>query len=199
MKQWKRLIKERWEFMAYTKQELRQAYIARLQQLDLNTRFHEEKRLTSALFDTPEWMNANVIATTMSQSLELDTAPIILHARHEGRQIVVPRTLPHRQMEFVALDEDTIFEETDFGILDPQDGKVYSPDEIDLMIVPGVAFTRSGKRIGFGGGYYDRYLSQYHGQTIAVAFTTQVAEENEWIAEEHDQTVDQVISLPETD
>lgn len=185
--------------MTYTKRELRQAYIARLQQLDLNTRFHEEKRLTSALFDTPEWMDAKVVATTMSQSLELDTAPIILHARHEGRQVVVPRTLPNRQMEFVALNEDTEFDETDFGILEPHDGQVYQPDEIDLMVVPGVAFTRSGHRIGFGGGYYDRYLSKYHGKTVSLAFTTQIADEGEWETEDHDQQVDHVISLSETD
>ena len=123
--------------MTYSKKELRQAYIARLQQLDLNTRLHEEKRLTSMLFDQPEWMNAKVIATTLSQSLELDTSPIILHARHENRQIVVPRTLPDRQMEFVALNEDTEFVETTFGILEPKNGRVYQPDEIDLMIVPG--------------------------------------------------------------
>ena len=78
--------------MTYSKKELRRAYIARLQQLDLNTRLHEEKRLTSMLFDQPEWMDAKVIATTLSQSLELDTSPIILHARHENRQVVVPRT-----------------------------------------------------------------------------------------------------------
>lgn len=108
------------------------------------------------LIDQPEWTGAKTIAVTLSQSFEIDTAPIILHARHKGQQIVVPRTLPHRQMEFVELNEDTDFDETSFGILEPHDGKVYSPDEIDLMVVPGVAFTASGNRLGFGGGYYDQ-------------------------------------------
>ena len=185
--------------MTYSKKELRQAYIARLQQLDLNTRLHEEKRLTSLLFDQPEWMNAKVIATTLSQSLELDTSLIILHARHENRQIVVPRTLPDRQMEFVALNEDTEFVETTFGILEPKDGRVYQPDEIDLMIVPGVAFTLSGRRIGFGGGYYDRYLDKYNGDTVSLSFTTQLANENEWQSDQYDRHVNKVLSLPETD
>ena len=139
--------------MAYSKKELRQAYIARLQQLDLNTRLYEERKLASLLYDQPEWTGAKTIAVTLSQSFEIDTAPIILHARHKGQQIVIPRTLPHRQMEFVELNEDTDFDETSFGILEPHDGKVYSPDEIDLMVVPGVAFTASGNRLGFGGGY----------------------------------------------
>lgn len=182
--------------MTYSKKELRQAYIARLQQLDLNTRLNEEKKLASLLYDQPEWLNAKTIATTLSQSFEIDTAPIILHARHKGQQVVVPRTLPNRQMEFVELNENTNFDETSFGILEPHDGKVYSPDEIDLMIVPGVAFTLSGKRIGFGGGYYDRYLQNYHGQTLSMALTTQLADEGEWEAEDFDQRVGKVLYLP---
>lgn len=183
--------------MTYSKSELRQAYIARLQQLDVNTRLREEKKLSSELFDQPEWMGAKVIALTLSQSFEIDTAPLILHARHEGRTVVVPRTLPHRQMEFVELREDSTFEETNFGVLEPKDGRIFKPAEIDLMVVPGVAFTVDGHRLGFGGGYYDRYLTKYHGKTISLALPTQLAREDEWDHEDHDQKIDHVITIPE--
>ncbi|WP_267202059.1 5-formyltetrahydrofolate cyclo-ligase [Limosilactobacillus kribbianus] len=183
--------------MTYSKKELRQAYIARLQQLDLNTRLSEEKRLVSMLFNQPEWMSAKTIGLTLSQSFEIDTAPILLHARHEGRTVVVPRTLPKRQMEFVEINEETNFDESSFGILEPHDGRVYAPDEIDLMVVPGVAFTKDGQRLGFGGGYYDRYLSKYHGKTIALALPTQLADAGEWTPDEHDLAVDRVLTLPE--
>ena len=88
--------------MTYSKAELRQAYIARLQQLDVNTRLKEEQALASELYDQAAWMRAKVIALTLSQSFEFDTAPLILHARHEGRTVVVPRTLPKRQMESLS-------------------------------------------------------------------------------------------------
>lgn len=183
--------------MAYSKNELRQAYIARLQQLDLNTRLSEEKRLTSMLFNQPEWMRAKTVALTLSQSFEIDTAPILLHARHEGRTVVVPRTLPKRQMEFVEITESTNFAESSFGILEPADGRVFGPDEIDLMVVPGVAFTQDGQRLGFGGGYYDRYLSKYHGDTVALALPTQLADNGEWQPDEHDQQIAKVLTLAE--
>lgn len=183
--------------MTYSKAELRQAYIARLQQLDVNTRLSEEQHLASQLYDQPEWMGAKVIALTLSQSFEIDTAPLILHARHEGRTVVVPRTLPHRQMEFVELKENTTFNETSFGVLEPKDGQVYEPAQINLMVVPGVAFTAAGQRLGFGGGYYDRYLSHYHGQTVALALPTQLAVPDEWEPEEHDQVIDHVITIAE--
>ncbi|WP_421388272.1 5-formyltetrahydrofolate cyclo-ligase [Limosilactobacillus fermentum] len=180
--------------MTYTKKEMRKAYIARLQQLDLNTRVREERRLVSRLYDQPEWVSAKTVAITLSQSFEVDTAPLILHARHKGQTVVVPRTLPHRQMEFVAIDEDTTFEETSFGVLEPVDGTVIPAEEIDLMVVPGVAFTTTGKRLGFGGGYYDRYLANYQGATISLALDTQVAAEDEWEADPFDITVNKVLT-----
>ena len=67
--------------MTSSKSELRQAYIARLQQLDVNTRLKEEQALASELYDQAAWMGAKVIALTLSQSFEIDTAPLILHAR----------------------------------------------------------------------------------------------------------------------
>ena len=181
--------------MTYTKKEMRQAYIARLQQLDSNIKLKEERALAQKLYDQPAWLNAQVIALTLSQSFELDTAPLILRARHKGQTVVVPRTLPHRQMEFVELTEETHFGESSFGVLEPLDGRVFDKADIDLMVVPGVAFTPAGKRLGFGGGYYDRYLADYTGATVAVVLTTQVAQADEWPGETHDITVQQVVSL----
>ena len=100
--------------LTHSKKEMRKAYLARLQQLDQNTRLREQHRLAQKLYDLPQWTNAKTVALTMSQSFELDTAPLILHARHEGKRVLVPRTLPKRQMEFVQIDEDTEFEETGF-------------------------------------------------------------------------------------
>lgn len=181
-----------------SKKEMRKAYIARLQQLDLNTRLKEEQALASRLYDQPEWFGANVIGLTLSQSFEINTAPIILHARHKGQTIVVPRTLPNRQMEFVVLTESTEFNETHFGVLEPVNGEVLQPDDIDLMVVPGVAFTLSGDRLGFGGGYYDRYLAKYTGPKFAMALNTQIAEENEWSKDDFDIPIDKVINLQES-
>lgn len=181
--------------MTYSKKEMRRAYVARLQQLDMNTRLHEERRLASKIFDTQEWLSAETIALTMSHSFEIDTAPLILHARHLGQKVVVPRTLPHHQMEFVTIDEGTDFVETSFGVLEPEDGQVVTPDQIDLMVVPGIAFTLAGDRLGFGGGYYDRYLDKYHGRTVSLAMTTQIAQPGEWEVDDHDHQIDHLITL----
>lgn len=183
--------------MTFSKKEMRKAYLARLQQLDLNTRMQEQERLASKLYDQPEWLRARTIALTISMPLEFNTAPIILHARHKGKRVVVPRTLPNRQMEFVELKEDTNFVESNFGVLEPEGEQTVDPSDIDLMVVPGVAFTLAGNRLGFGGGYYDRYLSKFPGNTVSMALTTQIAEPGEWPTEEHDVKIQKIINLLE--
>ena len=58
-----------------------------------------------------------------------------------------------------------------------------------------MAFTADGKRLGFGGGYYDRYLANYLGQTVSLALTTQLADAVEWPVEDHDVMIGQVVNL----
>lgn len=180
--------------MTYSKQELRRAYIARMRQLDIASKVKEQEKLASRLYDQQEWVVANMVALTMSQSFEVDTGPIIMHARHKGKRVVVPCTLPKRQMEFVELNEETKFKETAFGLLEPENGTVVTPDEIDLMVVPGVAFKENGQRLGFGGGYYDRYLAKYPGFKCSLVLSTQLADDDEWKADSFDIPVDRIIT-----
>jgi 5-formyltetrahydrofolate cyclo-ligase len=68
-------------------------------------------------------------------------------------------------------------------------------EDIDLLIVPGLAYTRDGFRLGFGGGYYDRYLPQYKGKSISLAFHFQVIPH--FPLEEHDIAVSKLITNEE--
>lgn len=180
--------------MTASKNGIRQAYIARLRQLDPTTRQREEQKLYAKLFSQQEWLTARSVAVTMSMGFEIDTHPIILRGQEEGKQILVPRTLPKHQLEFVTIDEASQFEETHFGVLEPVNGDVWPAEQIDLIVVPGVAFTKSGKRLGFGGGYYDRYLQHYSGRTLSLALDVQLAAEDAWTSDNTDVQIGGVIS-----
>ncbi|MDR4196902.1 5-formyltetrahydrofolate cyclo-ligase, partial [Bacillus cereus] len=101
--------------------------------------------------------------------------------------ILVPKTLPERQMCFFKIDPDTRFERTAFGVLEPLSDHSFSPDAIDLLIVPGVVYHQNGYRIGFGGGYYDRYLANYPNQTCSLVFQEQI--NNQLVPESFDKKV----------
>ena len=69
------------------------------------------------------------------------------------------------------------------------------PSQIDLLIVPGLAYTQAGYRLGFGGGYYDRFLRDYDGKTISLAFNCQMIPQID--LEEHDLPVSKIITNTE--
>ncbi len=181
--------------MTYSKKELRQAFISRLRQMDLQTKKKQEKELREQLYILPEWTSAKVIATTLSMSFELDTQPLIIHAQHKGKEVVVPRVTGKRRMEFVRLTEQTQFQESSFGVLEPLGDEVIALDQIDLMVVPGVAFTRSGKRLGFGGGFYDACLAKFNHPTVSLALLPQMAAEDAWEQKPYDQQVGRVLTV----
>ena len=81
-----------------------------------------------------------------------------------------------------------------YGIVEPQSGEPCRAEDIDLMVVPGVAFASDGRRLGRGKGYYDRYLSQggFRAYCVGVCYACQLREDIP--AEEHDKKVDKVIS-----
>lgn len=71
-------------------------------------------------------------------------------------------------MIFHWVDTDTVFYTTRFGVAEPETEDIARSNELDLLIVPGLAFNRAGYRVGFGGGYYDRYLANYKGKTCSL-------------------------------
>jgi len=77
------------------------------------------------------------------------------------------------QMSFYLVDENTVFKKSHYGILEPVNAKIIDKNEIDMIIVPMVAFDAQRHRMGHGKGYYDRYLKDYQGMKIGVAFECQ--------------------------
>ena len=123
---------------------------------------------------------------------EPDTAAALAAWSGEKR-IVVPR-VEGEEMQFYDYSPATMVRGA-FGILEPgPEARLCRPDEIDLLFVPGVAFTRGGARLGRGRGYYDRYLSQpgVHALRIGVCYAHQLVDVLP--TEPHDATMDSVVS-----
>lgn len=151
-------------------------------------------KLYQQLFQLPNWQKARVIAVTMSMPGEIPTLPIIKKAWQEKKAVVIPKTLPHHQMNFYLYNQNTKLKRSKFGVLEPQMEPACPVNSIDLMVVPGLGFVpQTGDRLGFGGGYYDRFLKLYHGATVALARPFQCFKQPLWDLDPNDVPVQKVL------
>lgn len=107
------------------------------------------------------------------------------------KQICFP-VVKDKTMEFYQVDSLSELEKGTFGILEPTTNKKVMKQDIDLLIIPIVAFDKTNHRIGYGGGYYDRYLIGYKGKTIGLAY--QLQEVDSIFYESFDLPLDKIIT-----
>lgn len=158
------------------KKTLRKETIAAMKELPQSVKAEADSQLTQRFIQLPAFQEAQTLATYLSMGHEFSTASLIQAALQSGKRVCVPRTYPQGRMEFVEYDPD-ILEKTRFGLLEPNEtGKVVDQSEIDLIHVPGVVFQSKGYRIGYGGGYYDRYLADFTGKTVSTTYSIQQGE-----------------------
>lgn len=127
---------------------------------------------------SPEFQKARTVMMFLSTPTEVDTAPLALKCWQAGKTVVVPKvTWDQRRMLPVEITSLTAGLTTSgHGIREPVGGKPVPVEFIDLVVVPGLGFTRTGFRIGRGMGFYDRFLSQpeFVGVTCGLAFEEQI-------------------------
>lgn len=150
-----------------------------LSKLDETERIDVSNQIQKHLFESDLWKNAQTIGVHLSVGHEWDTREIVGRAFEEGRAVVIPKTIPDkRELEFYRI---TDFDQTAIGHFDLEEPDVemterVKKDDIDLLIVPGVAFTKNGYRIGVGGGYYDRFLTDFIHPTVSLLHTNQLVD-----------------------
>ncbi|WP_276734442.1 5-formyltetrahydrofolate cyclo-ligase [Bacillus sp. (in: firmicutes)] len=159
------------------KSQLRKKTMEALSAVSSEELLQKTARMYRHLFSLPEWQNASTIAVTISRGMEIPTRPVIEQAWGEGKQVCIPKCAPEtKNMQFRTYQTADQLETVYAGLLEPmiEKTKEVKPSQIDLMIVPGVCFDTDGFRIGFGGGYYDRYLSDYKGKTASLLLECQL-------------------------
>ncbi|MED4204411.1 5-formyltetrahydrofolate cyclo-ligase [Neobacillus mesonae] len=152
-------------------------------------------KIACRLFEEEEWQKADVIGVTVSMPPEVDTYQIIRKAWETGKTVVVPKCVPkEKKLSFRTLTEFSQLESVFYGLLEPVPTLTteVSPEQIGLLIVPGLAYTKAGYRIGFGGGYYDRFLTNYNGNTVSLAFKEQMI--SDFPVEKYDLPVGKIIT-----
>lgn len=138
------------------------------------------QNIAQQLFGIEEWKAAKLIGVTVSNPPEVDTREIIKKAWEQGKEVAVPKCFPaDKSMQFRKISFFDQLERVYFGLWEPimNETAIAGQEDIDLLIVPGLAYTKNGYRLGFGGGYYDRFLPYYKGPMLSLAFNEQVLPE----------------------
>ncbi|MBG9982746.1 5-formyltetrahydrofolate cyclo-ligase [Aerococcaceae bacterium DSM 111020] len=182
----------------HSKKDLRTQLLKKMHALNAQQRDCYQTQIHMQILQLIEEYSFRTIAVSYSFDPEIDTHSLIEQLIKHNCQVLLPRMYPKRKMKFHQYRPGDALERVYKEVRQPlESALVVEKENIDLIIVPGIAFTTNGQRVGFGGGYYDRYLADYHGVTIAQAFPFQLFDQAVWNLESHDILIDKIITVEE--
>ncbi|KAF8332010.1 5-formyltetrahydrofolate cyclo-ligase [Cantharellus anzutake] len=198
--------------IVFAKKALRSTILEARKRIPPNERELQSREIALALTSCPEYQQSSSISCFLSIDGEVDTSSVIEDILKRGKRLFVPRVEKisgvMEMLRIYSLDDLSKLSPGVWGIREP--GKISNTGDgprenalnstLDMIILPGVAFDSLGNRIGYGKGYYDRFIASYWSarkykpELFGLAFKEQVVEPGTIPLEEHDESVQGVIS-----
>ncbi len=175
------------------KKALRAEILAKLKNMTEDERTRSDDEIYNKIVNLSEFCAAKVIFLYISVGDEADTKRIFDYALKSGKRVCIPKCEAFGKMHAVEVfgKEDLIPDK--FGIPSAREGTpTVLPEDIDFVIAPGVAFDLNGRRLGRGGGYYDRFLGELSAFTVGICHPCQLVSSLE--IEDHDIPVNLVVT-----
>ena len=171
--------------------ELRQQIRQQKRQMTPEAITEKSRKLLEQFLATDLYRNATTLYGYMSYNQEVRTLPILEQALRDGKRVAIPKCYGD-EMRFIYMEDLSAVGKSSCGIPEPIADEPVATDETALVLMPGLAFDPAGHRIGYGGGFYDKYLSAQPGHpTVALCFDFQMLPALE--TEEFDIPVDLVL------
>jgi 5-formyltetrahydrofolate cyclo-ligase len=155
------------------KRRIRRAVLEERDALSPDARIGRGERIAERFVTLPEVRRATAVMVFSSFGSEVPTHPMIERLRAAGVVVALPR-IEDADLVVVPFTPGDPVRTTGFGAAEPLGPEILEPASLDVVAVPGVAFDRHGRRIGYGGGYYDRFLRGMPAFTVGIAFGFQV-------------------------
>ena len=154
------------------KLRLRQELIAQRSQLPKTLKTQWDQAIRNHVLALPQYREARSIMLFLSKNDEIHTWPLLAQAWADGKTSAVPKVLGRSQGMIAAwITSKEQLVPGPMGIMEPKEVQKASESHLDLIIVPGLAFDRRGHRLGYGAGYYDRFLPAATGSTVGVIYS----------------------------
>lgn len=180
--------------------ELRKTLLARRDRLPVRQQEEKSRVILSRLLGLEEIRRAGHLFVYASFRSEVRTRDFIDHCLEQGKTVSVPLTLVETSslLAVAITDPESQLAPGYCGIPEPVssriDGHMVDPAGIEVVIVPGSVFDRNGGRLGYGGGYYDRFLSAQTPQALRIALAYELQLVERIPVEAHDQGMDMIIT-----
>lgn len=132
-----------------------------------------DKAIFERVISLHQYRTCQYLFTYVSTESEADTLQLIRYAVADGKKVAVPKCRSNHGMDFYIINSLDDLEKSSFGLLEPKtDICIKAENDCNaLCIVPAVCFDMKGYRIGYGGGYYDRFLSGFQGDTVGICYS----------------------------
>lgn len=181
-----------------TKKQIRKRMLQHRDALAEDERYRLSDLIAEKLYTKDIYRNAKTILLFASYKSEVDTFGIFRQAIYDGKHVFFPRCTG-KEMSFYEVTSASELSEGYMGILEPEPSveKMFTDfeDENVLMIMPGAVFDMECNRIGYGGGFYDRFLAGgYAGKTVAIGFDCQLLRDDKIPAEDADVKPDYILT-----
>ncbi|MFC1804341.1 5-formyltetrahydrofolate cyclo-ligase [Candidatus Omnitrophota bacterium] len=159
-----------------TKQQIRSKILLRLKTQKEDEQDRKSRDIKRKLSENASFRKAKSVMFYVSFDGEVNTEDMIKVAQKQGKTVTVPVCGQDRTLKPYILGARTRLKSGPYGTKEPVKSKAVSPQDLDLVVVPGVAFDKKGRRLGRGKGYYDRFLSKLPRlkPTIGLAFDFQI-------------------------
>ena len=171
---------------------LRKQIIEKRREISLSQKQLWDSKIFKNFLDFTDVNNTLQFAVYNSLSGEVDTKSIINYLIENGKKVYLPKTFQDGKMEFYFVDKSTKLTKSEFGTFEPAGDTERFEGENAVCIVPGLCFTKDGKRLGYGAGYYDRFLENKNLLKIAFAYSCFILQDVP--CSQHDIKIDYIIN-----
>lgn len=177
------------------KNYLRKKYLLYRKSLSNSKKQIFDNRIFSKLISLNEYKTCEILLTYVSTPIEVDTKKLIEFALKDGKKVAVPKCIDGtHKIDFYFINSLNNLEAAKFSLLEPKTDiceKVVSFDN-SICVVPGFAYDNKGYRLGYGKGYYDRFICDYFGVTVGLCYNTNVI--NKLVIGRFDKPVDILVT-----
>ena len=178
------------------KSNLRSRYMELRRELSPQTKALLDSGVFDRIIRLRQYRNAKIVITYVSKDIEVDTLKLIEKAIDDGKTVAVPKCVKGtRNIDFYCIHSLDMLEKSTFGVMEPKTEQCQKLTDFSdsVCIVPGMSFDVKGFRLGYGKGYYDRFLAEYSGTTVGICYASCVRWKD-LPRNKHDKPVDLIVT-----